>query len=377
MLPPRGEARQAEPLFSVCASFLTRVGRVGLANGAKFPAYFSAQTVIEGATAGRNLNGRAGIQPSGSKKGILMSTQSLAGKTLFITGASRGIGLAIALRAARDGANVAIAAKTAEPHPRLPGTIYTAAKEIERLGGRALPLLVDVRDEAAVKAAVDATAEAFGGIDICVNNASALNVEGTLEISMKSFDLMQQVNARATFMTSKLCLPWLLKSDNPHILAIAPKPVMDPAWYGPHIAYSLAKLGMGLTIMGLAEEFRDQGVAANALWPRTIIGTAAIEFGSGLKGTDDGATRLRHARKPEIMADAAHAILTTPSRALTGQFLLDDDVLAREGVMDFSAYQIDPSVPAQIDSFIWDDAPPLPPGVTLVGRDMGALDAFR
>ena len=301
---------------------------------------------------------------------------TLAGKTLFITGASRGIGLAIALRAARDGANIAIAAKTGEPHARLPGTIYTAADEIERAGGKALPLLVDVRDESAVQAAVDQTGARFGGIDICVNNASALNVEGTLEIGMKAFDLMHQVNVRATFMTSKLCLPWLLRSANPHILAIAPKPVMDPAWYGEHIAYSLAKLGMSLTIMGLAEEFREQGVAANALWPRTIIGTSAIEFGSGLKGSDDGATRLRHARTPQIMADAAHAILTSPSRELTGQFLLDDDVLARRGVADFSVYQVDPAVPAQIDSFIWADAPPLPPGVTLVGREPGALDAY-
>ncbi len=301
---------------------------------------------------------------------------TLAGKTLFITGASRGIGLAIAKRAARDGANIAIAAKTAQPHPKLPGSIYTAAEEIEKAGGRALPLLVDVRDEAAIGAAVEEAARTFGGIDICVNNASALNVQGTLDITAKAFDLMQQVNVRATFLTSKLCLPWLLKSDNPHILAIAPKPVMDPAWYSEHIAYSLAKLGMGLTIMGLAEEFRDRGVAANGLWPRTIIGTSAIEFGSGLKGGDDGARRLRHARKPEIMADAAHAILTSPARALTGQFLIDDDVLARQGVTDFSVYQIDPTVPSQIDSFIWNDAPPPPPGVTLVGREPGALDGF-
>ena len=301
---------------------------------------------------------------------------TLAGKTLFITGASRGIGLAIAKRAARDGANIAIAAKTSQPHPKLPGSIYTAAEEIEKAGGRALPLLVDVRDEAAIGAAVEETARAFGGIDICVNNASALNVQGTLDITTKAFDLMQQVNVRATFLTSKACLPWLLKSDNPHILAIAPKPVMDPAWYGAHLAYSLAKLGMGLTIMGLAEEFRDRGVAANGLWPRTIIGTSAIEFGSGLKGGDDVAKRLRHARKPEIMADAAHAILTSPARELTGQFLIDDDVLARQGVTDFSAYQIDPTVPSQIDSFIWDDVPPPPPGVRLVGRESGALDGF-
>ncbi len=305
-----------------------------------------------------------------------MSTDTLAGKTLFITGASRGIGLAIALRAARDGANVAIAAKTAEPHGKLPGTVYTAAAEIEKAGGKALPLIVDVRNEAAVRQAVEETAQTFGGIDICVNNASALNVQNTLEVPMKAFDLMQQVNVRATFLTSKACLPYLLKSANPHILAIAPKPVMDPQWYGDHLAYSLAKLGMSLTIMGLAEEFRSQGVAANGLWPRTIIGTSAIEFGSGLRGTEDGNKRLRHARKPEIMADAAHVILTSPSRDLTGQFLLDDDVLYRHGVTDFARYQLDPSVPAQIDSFIQADAAPLPPGVTLVGRKPGALDGF-
>ncbi|AIT81493.1 SDR family oxidoreductase [Novosphingobium pentaromativorans] len=305
-----------------------------------------------------------------------MTAGSLAGKTLFITGASRGIGLAIAMRAARDGANIAVAAKTAAPHPRLPGTIHTAAEAIEKAGGHALPLVVDVRDEAAVQRAVEQTADHFGGIDICVNNASALNVEGTLDISMKAFDLMHQVNVRATFMTSKFCLPYLLKSSNPHILAIAPKPEMNPAWYSEHLGYSLAKLGMGLAIMGLAGEFREQGVAANALWPRTIIGTAAVEFGSGLKGADEGEKRLRHARRPEIMADAAHVVLTAPSRELTGQFLLDDDVLARSGVSDFSPYQIDPSVPSQIDAFIWDDAPPVPKGVSLIGREPGALDAY-
>ena len=305
-----------------------------------------------------------------------MSTNTLAGKTLFITGGSRGIGLAIALRAARDGANIAIAAKTAEPHARLPGTIYTAAAEIEQAGGKALPLLVDVRNEEAVQRAVDETAATFGGIDICVNNASAIKVSGTLDTPMKAFDLMQHVNARATFVTSRACLPYLLKSANPHILAIAPTPVMDPTWFGPHIAYSLAKLGMSMCMMGLAEEFREQGVAANALWPRAIIGTAAIEFGDGYKGNAEGAKRLRHARKPEIMADAAHAIFTTPSRELTGQFLLDDALLAERGVTDFSVYLVDPSVPAQIDMFIAPDAPPLPPGVELVARQAEALDAY-
>lgn len=304
-----------------------------------------------------------------------MSNVSLSGKTLFITGASRGIGLAIALRAARDGANVAIAAKTAEPHPKLPGTIYTAAEEIEKAGGRALPLLVDVRNEEAVQRAVEQTAERFGGIDICVNNASAIKIAGTLDTPMKAYDLMQQVNSRATFVTSRACLPFLLKSCNPHILAISPPPVMDPSWFGPHIAYSLAKFGMSLCMMGLAEEYREAGVAANALWPRTIIGTSAIEFGGDVNGNAEGAKRLRHARKPEIMADAAHAIFTTPSRALTGQFLLDDTVLTERGVTNFRTYQIDPAVPLQIDMFIPADAVPPPAGVALLGREAGVLDA--
>ncbi len=305
-----------------------------------------------------------------------MTSPSLKGKTLFITGASRGIGLAVALRAARDGANIAIAAKTGEPHSRLPGTVYSAAEAVEQAGGQALPILLDVRDDAAIQRAVEATAARFGGIDICVNNASAIKVTGTLDTPAKSFDLMQQVNARATFFTSRACLPYLLKSENPHILAIAPPPVMDPTWFGPHIAYSLAKFGMSLTMMGLAEEFREAGIAANTLWPRTIVGTAAIEFGDGFIGNAEGAKRLRHARKPEIMADAAHAIFTTPSRELTGKFLLDDAILAERGVTDFSIYQIDPAVPLQIDMFIPADAPPLPAGVTLIGRGASALDAF-
>jgi citronellol/citronellal dehydrogenase len=301
-----------------------------------------------------------------------MSVPTLAGKTLFITGASRGIGLAIALRAARDGANVVIAAKTAEPHPKLPGTIHTAAQAVEEAGGRALPLVVDVREEDAVTRAVEQAAAHFGGIDICVNNASALKLTGTLDTRMKDFDLMHQVNARATFMTSRACLPHLLKSDNPHTLVLAPPLPIEPGWFGPHVAYSLAKFGMSLCVLGLAEEFSEAGVAVNALWPRTIIGTAAIEFGSGAEGV----RRMRHARRPEIMADAAHAVLTSPSRSLTGRFLIDDALLAERGHTDFRGYQIDPTVPSQIDMFIPRDAPPLPPGVELIGRDPSDLDAF-
>jgi len=301
-----------------------------------------------------------------------MRSASLKGRTLFITGASRGIGLAIALRAARDGANVAIAAKTTDPHPILPGTIYTAAEAIERAGGAALPLVVDVRDAEAVDHAAIQTAERFGGIDICVNNASALSLRGTLETPAKSYDLMQQVNARGTYLSSRACLPFLQRSENPHILMIAPPLRLDADWFAPHLAYSLAKFGMSLCVLGLAKEFAEAGVAVNALWPRTIIGTSAIEFGSGTLG----ARRMRHARRPEIMADAAHAIFTKPSRDCTGRFLLDDSTLADEGVTDFGAYQIDPSVPAQIDMFIPADAPPPPAGVRLIGRDPAELDAF-
>jgi citronellol/citronellal dehydrogenase len=301
-----------------------------------------------------------------------MTLRNLAGKTLFITGASRGIGLAIALRAARDGANVAVAAKTVEPHPKLAGTIHSAAEAIVAAGGQALPLVVDVRDEESIEQAVAQTVERFGGIDICVNNASAIKTTSTLETSMKSFDLMHQVNARATFATSKACLPHLLKSDNPHILAISPPPVPDPAWFAPHLAYTMAKFGMSLVMLGLAEEYREAGVAANALWPRSIVGTAAIEFASG----PEGARRMRHARKPEIMADAAYAIFTSSARVLTGQFLLDDEMLMRSGTTDFASYQVEPSVPLQIDMFIPADAPPAPEGVRFVGRGMAALADF-
>ncbi len=292
-----------------------------------------------------------------------MPQPTLAGKTLFISGASRGIGLAIALRAARDGANVAIAAKTAEPHPKLSGTIHTAAEAVEAAGGRALPLVVDVRDEAAVTGAVARAADHFGGIDACINNASAISLTGTLDTSAKSYDLMQQVNARATFLTSRACLPFLLRSGNPHILTISPPLSLEARWFGPHLAYSLSKFGMSLVVLGLAEEFRAQGVAVNALWPRTIVGTAAIAF------RGDGEKRMRHARRPEIMADAAHAVLTTPSRELTGRFLLDDAVLMERGVTDFRQYQDDPDAPVMIDMFIPDDVPPPPEGVRFIGRE--------
>src|ERR1700734_603721 len=233
---------------------------------------------------------------------------SLAGKTLFITGASRGIGLAIALRAARDGANIAIAAETAEPHPKPAGTIYTAAQDIERAGGKALPLVVDVRDEAMVREALEKTAQKFGGIDIVVNNASAIALTNTTATDMKRFDLMQQINARGTFMVSKWAIGYLEKAANPHILMISPPLDMKEKWFAPHTAYSMAKFGMSLVVLGLAGELRPKGIAVNALWPRTIIATAAI------KNLLGGEKRMRHARKPDIMADAAYAILTSPSR---------------------------------------------------------------
>ena len=278
---------------------------------------------------------------------------SLAGKTLFITGASRGIGLAIALRAARDGANIAIAAKTATPHPKLAGTIYTAAADIERAGGKALPLLVDVRDEPTVRDALAKTAAQFGGIDIIVNNASAIQLT-KVDTDMNRFDLMHQINARGTFMVSKWAIGYLEKAANPHILMISPPLDMKEKWFAPHTAYSMAKFGMSLVVLGLAGELRAQGIAVNALWPRTIIATAAIQ---NLLG---GETRMRQARKPDIMADAAHAIFCSPSRQLTGRFLIDDNVLAERGVTDFDRYRVDPTEELARDFFLPDDvaAPP-------------------
>jgi citronellol/citronellal dehydrogenase len=281
---------------------------------------------------------------------------SLSGRTLFITGASRGIGLAIALRAARDGANIAIAAKTAEPHPKLAGTIYTAAQEIERAGGRALPLVVDVREESAVVAAVAQCAEHFGGLDICINNASAINLASIGQIDMRRYDLIQQINTRGTFLTSRACLPHLQKSDNPHILTLSPPLDLRPKWFAGHLAYSLSKYGMSLCMLGLAEEYRAAGIACNALWPRTMIATAAIEFALG------GAQMMRRSRKPQIVADAAYVILNRPARECTGQFFIDDSVLYEAGVRDFGPYSVEAGGSLLGDLFI-DATSPAPPGV--------------
>lgn len=256
----------------------------------------------------------------------------LAGKTMFISGASRGIGLAIAKRAAQDGANVALVAKTAEPHPKLEGTIYTAAQEIEDAGGQALPIVGDIRDDEAVFRAVEQTVERFGGIDICVNNASAINLVGTEAMDMKRYDLMQDINTRGTYLVSKACIPHLKKADNPHVLTLSPPLGFKPEWFAHHVAYTIAKYGMSMCTYGMAEEFRGDGIAFNSLWPRTIIATAAVQ---NLLGGDAAMAR---SRKPEIMADAAHAIFTRPSREATGNFYIDDEVLAEEGVTDLSAY---------------------------------------
>ncbi|AYV46410.1 short chain dehydrogenase [Caulobacter flavus] len=283
---------------------------------------------------------------------------SLSGKTLFITGASRGIGLAIALRAARDGANIVVAAKTADPHPKLPGTIYTAADEIAAAGGQALPLVVDVRDEASVQSAVDQAVERFGGIDILVNNASAISLTGTLSTDMKRYDLMHQVNTRGTFLTSKACIPHLKKAANPHVLMLSPPLDMSPRWFGGHVAYTMAKFGMSMCVLGMAKEFESDGIAFNALWPRTGIATAAIQF--ALTGEEG----LRHCRTPEIMADAAHAIFEKPSREFTGQFLIDDTFLYGEGVREFDKYRVDPAATLMPDFFVPEDSVP-PPGVVI------------
>ena len=279
---------------------------------------------------------------------------SLAGKTLFITGASRGIGLAIALRAARDGANIAIAAKTATPHPKLEGTIYTAADEIERAGGKALPLMVDIRDEALVQDALAKTAARFGGIDLVVNNASAISLTPVAQTDMKRFDLMHQINARGTFVVSKLAIPYLAKAANPHIMMMSPPLDMKEKWFAPHTAYSMAKFGMSMVVLGLAGELRPLGIAVNALWPRTLIATAAVQ---NLLG---GAEMMQRGRKPEIVADAAHAVFAKPSREFTGNFLIDDNFLAGNGVTDFERYRVDPAQPLAQDFFVPDDIPPPP-----------------
>ncbi|MCE4225789.1 NAD(P)-dependent oxidoreductase [Methylobacterium sp. C25] len=279
---------------------------------------------------------------------------NLSGKTLFITGASRGIGLAIGLRAARDGANVAIAAKTDQPHPKLEGTIHTAAEAIEAAGGRALPLLVDVRDEDAVKDALDRTAQTFGGVDIVVNNASAISLTRTPQTEMKRFDLMHQINARGTYMVSKYAIPYLQKSGNPHILMLSPPLDMAEKWFAPHLAYTMAKFGMSLCVLGLAGELRKSGVAVNALWPRTTIATAAVRNILG------GEALIEASRTPEILADAAHAVFLKPAREFSGQFLIDDTFLAGEGVTDFSKYRVTPGVPLAPDFFV-PDASVAPP----------------
>jgi citronellol/citronellal dehydrogenase len=272
--------------------------------------------------------------------------RSLAGKTLFVTGGSRGIGLAIAKRAAMDGANVAIAAKTAKPHPKLPGTIYTAAEEIEQAGGKALAIQMDLRSNDEVAAAVERTVETFDGIDILINNASAVAMGGVADIAMKRIDLMHQINLRGTVLAVKTCLPHLKEGSNSHILTLSPPPSLNPKWYKGTLPYTLAKMGMSFATIGLAEDFRDLGIAANALWPRTAIDTAAIRHELG------GDAVVKHCRTADIVADAAHAILTREAKTCTGNFFLDDDVLAEEGVSDLGPYAIEPGQPLMLDFYL-------------------------
>ncbi|MBA2524055.1 MAG: NAD(P)-dependent oxidoreductase [Solirubrobacterales bacterium] len=276
----------------------------------------------------------------------------LEGKTLLISGGSRGIGLAIALRAARDGANVALIAKTDHPHPKLEGTVHTAAEQIEAAGGRALPIVGDVRDEESVVGAVAATVDAFGGIDVCVNNASAINLTGTEDMEMKRYDLMQDINARGTFLVSKSCIPHLKRAENPHVLTLSPPLSLEARWAKVHVAYTMAKYGMSLCTLGMAEEFRDDGIAFNSLWPRTLVATAAVR---NLLGGDAAMAR---SRKPEIMSDSAHAVLTRPSRECTGNFFLAEDVLVEEGVSDFDSYAAAPGAAPQVDLYVDEVDPP-------------------
>jgi citronellol/citronellal dehydrogenase len=283
---------------------------------------------------------------------------SLKGKTLFITGASRGIGLAIALKAAKDGANIAIAAKTATPHPKLQGTIHTAAEEIEKAGGKALPLVVDVRDEVNVNEALKKTADHFGGIDIVVNNASAIQLTPTTQTDMKRFDLMHQINTRGSFVVSKFAIPFLEKSRNPHILMMSPPLDMKEKWFAPHTAYTMAKFGMSIVVLGLAGELRSKGIAVNALWPRTTIATAAV---NNLLGGD---ALMQRSRTPDILADAAVRIFEKPSREFSGNFLVDDNFLHAEGERDFDKYRVNPAQSLQMDFFVPDNIP-TPPGVSL------------
>jgi citronellol/citronellal dehydrogenase len=271
---------------------------------------------------------------------------NLKGKTLFITGASRGIGKAIALKAARDGANISVVAKTKEPHPKLPGTVYTSVEEIESAGGNALPCITDIRFEDQVQASVDATVEKFGGIDILVNNASAINLSPTLELEMKRFDLMFSVNVRGTYLCSKLCIPHLKKAENPHILNLSPPLSMDSKWFKNNLAYTMAKYGMSMCVLGMAEEFRQDKIAVNALWPRTSIATAAVR---NLLG---GKTAVKHSRKPEIVADAAYLILTKPSTECTGNFFIDEDLLIESGITNLEKYAVDPTKELYFDFFL-------------------------
>ena len=273
-----------------------------------------------------------------------MST--LKNKTIFITGASRGIGKSIALRAAQDGANIVVASKTSEPHPKLPGTIYTAAEEIEKAGGQALPYVMDVRFEDQVEATVAQAVDRFGGIDIVVNNASAIQLTGTLDTEIKRYDLMHSINVRGTFLTSQKCLPYLQKAENPHILNISPPLNFEARWFAPHVAYTMAKYGMSLCVLGMAEEFRDDGIAVNALWPRTAIATAAVR---NLLG---GEQAIQGCRTPEIMADAAYEIMTRPSRECTGNYFIDDQVLADSGATDFDQYAVNSDHPLMPDFFV-------------------------
>jgi citronellol/citronellal dehydrogenase len=273
----------------------------------------------------------------------------LAGKTMFISGASRGIGLAIAKRAAQDGANVALIAKTAEPHPQLPGTVFTAAEEIEAAGGRALPIVGDIRFDDQVEGAVDAAVTTFGGIDICVNNASAINLSNTENLPMKSFDLMQSINARGTYLVSRTCAAYLKEAQNPHILTLSPPLNLDPKWFQSTLGYTMAKYGMSMCTLGMAAEFKSAGIAVNSLWPRTLIATAAVQ---NLLGGDEA---MRRSRKPEIVADAAYEILIRPSREVTGNFFIDDDVLAEAGITDLDHYSYVENAELQLDGFLDDE----------------------
>src|SRR3954463_9223066 len=289
---------------------------------------------------------RSWIAPIARPFRIRRVSRTLAGQTLFISGASRGIGLAIAVRAARDGANVALIAKTAEPHPKLEGTVYTAAEAIEQAGGQALAIVGDIRDDQSVADAVAATVEKFGGIDIAINNASAINLSGTEAMDMKRYDLMQSINTRGTYVVSKACIPHLKRSDNAHVLTLSPPISLEPRWLGGHIGYTIAKYGMTLCALGFAEEFRGDGIASNALWPRTLIATAAVQ---NLLG---GEAAMARSRRPELYADAAYAVMTRPSRECTGNTLLCEDVLAEEGVTDLDRYSYAPGADLQVDLYV-------------------------